>query len=90
MTFMAMAGVGVAEKAGVMAALIRKLVKVAPRSLIAFFLIFVGVLSSVASDAGYLILIPLAATAFMTSGGIRSPAWPPRTPGSARSSRSTS
>lgn len=67
-TFVAMAGVGVAEASGMMAALIRKLVKVAPRSLIAFFLIFVGVLSSVASDAGYLILIPLAATAFMTIG----------------------
>ena len=67
-TFVAMAGVGVAEASGLMAALIRKLVKVAPRNLIALFLIFVGVLSSVASDAGYLILIPLAATAFMTIG----------------------
>ncbi len=67
-TFVAMAGVGVAEHAGMMAALIRKLVKVAPRSLIAFILIFVGVLSSVASDAGYLILIPLGAAAFMTLG----------------------
>lgn len=67
-TFVAMVGVGVAEKAGLMAALIRKLVAVAPKQLIAFFLIFVGVLSSVASDAGYLILIPLAATAFLTLG----------------------
>lgn len=67
-TFVAMMGVGVAEASGLMAALIRKLVKVAPRQLIAFFLIFVGVLSSVASDAGYLILIPLAATAFLTIG----------------------
>jgi aminobenzoyl-glutamate transport protein len=67
-TFVAMAGVGVAEKAGMMAALIRKLVAVAPAGLIAFFIIFVGVLSSVASDAGYLILIPLAATAFVTLG----------------------
>jgi aminobenzoyl-glutamate transport protein len=67
-TFVAMAGVGVAEKAGLMAALIRKLVKVAPSGLIAFFIIFVGVMSSVASDAGYLILIPLAATAFLTLG----------------------
>jgi aminobenzoyl-glutamate transport protein len=65
-TFIAMAGVGVAEKAGMMAALIRKLVKVAPPKLIAFFIIMVGVLSSVASDAGYLILIPLAAAAFVT------------------------
>lgn len=67
-TFVAMIGVGVAEHAGMMAALIRKLVKVAPRGLIAFILIFVGVVSSVASDAGYLILIPLAAAAFMTIG----------------------
>jgi aminobenzoyl-glutamate transport protein len=67
-TFVAMAGVGVAEHAGLMAALIRKLVRVAPRRLIAFILIFVGVLSSVASDAGYLILIPLGAAAFLTLG----------------------
>jgi aminobenzoyl-glutamate transport protein len=67
-TFIAMAGVGVAEKAGMMAALIRKLVAVAPSGLIAFFIIIVGVLSSVASDAGYLILIPLAAAAFMSLG----------------------
>lgn len=67
-TFVAMAGVGVAEKAGLMAALIRKLVRSAPRALIGFFIILVGVLSSVASDAGYLILIPLAATAFLALG----------------------
>jgi aminobenzoyl-glutamate transport protein len=67
-TFVAMAGVGVAEASGLMAALIKKMVSVAPRNLVAFFLIFVGVLSSVASDAGYLILIPLAATAFYTIG----------------------
>lgn len=64
----AMAGVGVAEASGLMAALIRKLVAVAPRQLIAFILIFVGVVSSVATDAGYLILIPLSAAAFVTLG----------------------
>jgi aminobenzoyl-glutamate transport protein len=67
-TFVAMIGVGAAEGAGLMAALIRKLVQVAPRGVIAFILILVGVLSSVASDAGYLILIPLAAAAFATLG----------------------
>src|SRR4029078_4691128 len=67
-TFVAMMGVGVAEKAGMMGALIRKLVAVAPAGLLASFLIFVGVLSSVASDAGYLILIPLAAAAFASVG----------------------
>jgi aminobenzoyl-glutamate transport protein len=66
--FVAMIGVGVAEKAGLMAALIRKLVAVAPARAIAFIIVFLGVLSSVASDAGYLILIPLGAAAFVSLG----------------------
>ena len=64
----AMAGVGVAEHAGLMGALIRRVVKIAPPRWLAFILIFVGVLSSVATDAGYLILVPLAAAAFLTVG----------------------
>jgi aminobenzoyl-glutamate transport protein len=64
----AMIGVGVAEKAGMMAALIRKLVQIAPRRAITFIIVFVGMLSSVASDAGYLILIPLAGAAFLSLG----------------------
>lgn len=66
--FIAMMGAGAAEGAGLMDALIRKLVASAPRSLITFLIVLVGGLSSVASDAGYLILIPLAAVAFMTLG----------------------
>jgi aminobenzoyl-glutamate transport protein len=65
-TFIAMMGAGVAEAAGMMSALIRKLVKVAPRKWITFIIVFVGVLTSVASDAGYLILIPLGAAAFLS------------------------
>ena len=65
-TFIAMMGAGVAEAAGMMSALIRKLVKVAPRNMITFIIVFVGVLTSVATDAGYLILIPLGAAAFVT------------------------
>lgn len=64
----AMVGVGVAEEAGLMGALIRKTVKVTPRQLITFILVLVGVLSSVATDAGYLILIPLGAVAFASLG----------------------
>ena len=67
-TLIAMMGAGAAEVAGLMAALIRKLVKVAPRSMIVYLIILVGVLSSVASDAGYLILIPLGAAAFLAVG----------------------
>src|SRR5690606_20020767 len=40
----------------------------APRSMITFLIVLVGAVSSVASDAGYLILIPLAAVAFLTLG----------------------
>jgi aminobenzoyl-glutamate transport protein len=64
----AMAGVGVAEEAGLMAALIRKLVNTSPPKFIPFIIIFVGILSSVATDAGYLILIPLGAAAFLSVG----------------------
>jgi aminobenzoyl-glutamate transport protein len=63
-----MAGVGVAEAAGMMGALIRRVVAVAPPRSLTFILVFVGVLSSVATDAGYLILIPLAAAAFASVG----------------------
>lgn len=47
-TLVAMAGVGAAESAGMMGALIRQLVRVAPRRLIVFILVFVGALSSIA------------------------------------------
>ena len=67
-TLIALLGAGAAEQGGLMAALIRKLVKVAPAALIAFLIVFVGALSSVASDAGYLILIPLSAVAFLAVG----------------------
>lgn len=67
-TLIAMMGAGAAEIAGLLAALIRKLVKVAPRGIIAYLIILVGALSSVASDAGYLILIPLGGAAFLAVG----------------------
>ena len=66
--FVAMIGVGVAEEAGMMAALIRKLVKAAPPATLAFIIVFVGGLSSIATDAGYLILVPLGAAAFYSVG----------------------
>ncbi|MEZ4507993.1 MAG: AbgT family transporter [Thermomicrobiales bacterium] len=64
--FVSMIGIGVAEHAGLMDALIRKLVGVAPGSILTFVIILIGGLSSVATDAGYLILIPLAAAAFLS------------------------
>jgi aminobenzoyl-glutamate transport protein len=64
----AMIGVGVAEEAGLVGALIRKLVIISPRWALAYILAFVGILSSVAADAGYLVLIPLAGAAFLSVG----------------------
>ncbi len=64
----AMIGVGVAEETGLVGALIRKLVIVSPRWALVYILAFVGILSSVAADAGYLVLIPLAGAAFLSVG----------------------
>lgn len=64
----AMVGVGVAEEAGLVKALIHRLVAVSPRSMLTYILTFVGIISSIAADAGYLVLIPLAAAAFQSIG----------------------
>lgn len=63
-----MIGVGVAEEAGLIAALIRKMVQVAPASAITFIIVLLGGISSVASETGYLVLIPLGAAAFVRLG----------------------
>jgi aminobenzoyl-glutamate transport protein len=64
----AMVGVGVAEEAGLVRALIHKLVIVSPAWALTYILVFVGIISSIAADAGYLVLIPLAAAAFISVG----------------------
>src|SRR5262249_47527067 len=64
----AMIGVGVAEEAGLVGALIKKLVIVSPRWALTYILAFVGIISSIAADAGYLVLIPLAGVAFLSVG----------------------
>jgi aminobenzoyl-glutamate transport protein len=64
----AMIGVGVAEESGLIATLVRKMVAAAPRSIFTFMIVMVGVVSSIAADAGYLVLVPLAAAAFHSMG----------------------
>lgn len=64
----AMVGAGVAEESGLVKALIRKLVTVSPPWALTYILAFVGILSSIAADAGYLVLIPLAGIAFLSVG----------------------
>jgi aminobenzoyl-glutamate transport protein len=63
-----MIGVGLAEATGLIAALIRKLVGVSAKSTLTFIIVLLGVVSSIASDAGYLVLIPLGAAAFKSVG----------------------
>jgi len=64
----ALVGAGVAEESGLVKALIRKLVIVSPPWALIYILAFVGILSSVAADAGYLVLIPLGGVAFLSVG----------------------
>jgi aminobenzoyl-glutamate transport protein len=64
----AMLGVGIAEESGLVRALIKKLVAAAPRGVLTYILAFVGIISSIAADAGYLVLIPLAAAAYISIG----------------------
>ena len=63
-----MIGVGLAETAGLIGALIRKLVAVSSAATLTPIIVFAGVISSIASDAGYLVLIPLGAAAFKSVG----------------------
>jgi aminobenzoyl-glutamate transport protein len=63
-----MIGVGLAEWAGLIGALIRRLVAVSSSSTLTFIIVLLGMISSVASDAGYLVLIPLGAVAFKSVG----------------------
>jgi aminobenzoyl-glutamate transport protein len=64
----AMIGVGLAERSGLFQALIRMIVLVAPRRAMTPIIVTLAVLSSIASDAGYLVLIPLGAAAFRSMG----------------------
>ena len=66
-----MLGVAVAERAGLLNALLRGSVTRVPTKLLTFALALVGVSASVASDAAYVVLVPLGAMIFKAAG--RSP-----------------
>ena len=63
-----MLGIGVAEGSGLISALLRGFVMSVPKRLITLGLVFAGVMSSVASDAGYVVLPPLGAVLFAALG----------------------
>ncbi len=63
-----MIGIGVAERTGLIATGLRILVGKAPSSLLPSAVVFAGVLSSMAADAGYVVLTPLGALLFAGFG----------------------
>lgn len=66
--FVAMLGIGLAEKFGFFSALMRWLALLTPRRLLTPAVVLLGATSSVASDAGYIVLPPLAAALYLAVG----------------------
>jgi len=64
----AMLGVGVAEKSGLLSAAVRSIVLGANRHTVTVAVVFAGVLSNTASEMGYVVLVPLAGAVFYALG----------------------
>ncbi|MCA1633059.1 MAG: AbgT family transporter [Acidobacteria bacterium] len=64
----AMLGIAVAEGSGLISATLRAVVLSAPRRLLTMVVVFAGVLSHMASDVGYVLVIPLGAMIFLAVG----------------------
>ena len=63
-TVVIMLGIGVAESSGWLNGLIHKVVKITPAQLVTPMVVFIGVMTNVAENAGYVVFIPLAAMIF--------------------------
>ena len=66
-----MLGIGLAERAGLIQALLKLTMMVVPPGLLTPTVVFTGIMSSLATDAGYIVLPPLAAALYQAMG--RSP-----------------
>ncbi|ULJ64400.1 AbgT family transporter [Wielerella bovis] len=64
----ALLGVGVAERSGLISAAMRALILNAPKRLITLAVVFAGVISNVASELGYVVIIPLSGMVFYALG----------------------
>jgi aminobenzoyl-glutamate transport protein len=64
----ALLGVGVAEHSGLIGASLRLLVLSSPRYLLTPVVVFAGVMSNMASEIGYVLLVPLAGLIFIAAG----------------------
>jgi aminobenzoyl-glutamate transport protein len=63
-----MLGIGIAEHTGMIAVALKVFVSLVPKTLITFTIVVAGMLSSIAADAGYVVLIPMGAAIFMGMG----------------------
>ncbi|MGE0553622.1 MAG: AbgT family transporter [Gemmatimonadales bacterium] len=61
-------GIAVAERSGLVATALKSLVASVPPSLLTATLVFAGIMSSMAVDAGYVVLTPLGAMVFAAVG----------------------
>ncbi|RDY29512.1 AbgT family transporter [Romboutsia weinsteinii] len=68
MVLVGMLGIGTAEGSGYISALLKKTVAITPAQLVTPMVVFLGVMSNIASDAGYVVLVPLGALIFMSFG----------------------
>lgn len=64
----AMLGIGVAERSGLFAVVLGGIVKRAKGVWLTMVVVFVAIMSSLAADTGYVVLIPLAALVFHAAG----------------------
>lgn len=64
----AIIGIGLCERSGLMAMLLKKVALGTPKKLVTVMVVFLGIMSNVASDAGYVVLPPLAALIFLSFG----------------------
>ncbi len=64
----AIMGIGVAEHSGLIRAVLSATILGAPQRLMTFLVVLAGVLSSLAADTGYVVLVPLAGIVFASAG----------------------
>lgn len=64
----AIMGIGVAERSGLIDVLLKASVMRAPQKLLTFLVVLLAVMSSIAVDSGYVVLIPLAGMLFHALG----------------------
>ncbi len=64
----ALLGVGIADRSGLLSAAMRLLVMGASKRLVTMTLVFAGIVSNTASELGYVVLIPMAAMIFHSLG----------------------